>query len=296
MITFNNNCDGGFLNKQAYLNVFLTPKCENNCIYCVAKKKMNEVQTEPNVEKIADTILSYGWNHVVISGGEPLLYPEECEMLIDFIRPYIKDITMFTALPGGLNYNDFKKIISKLDGTNISIRHYDYLTAHKIAQKSGYADSWRIEFIRRLIKDNMADKFRLSLELCKGYLDTEEIVKNCLVNFYAMGVKNIKLSELNNFPELFVPITQVLPGDFKKDIIYSGCSIPIKSIPQWGLHALLTDGRTLLVKRTCALIQPKYKITKKDKLKLKLRDIKDRIIPRYNYRIILPNGELINQW
>jgi hypothetical protein len=261
---------------------------------------MNSVTTiVPDVEKIADTILDIGWQHVVISGGEPLLYPKECEMLIDFIRPYVKDITLFTSLPSTLDSEDgylqFRRIISRLDGTNISVRHYDTIASEKIARSSKQFD-WKTTFIRRLAREGLADKFRISLELCKDYLDTEEKVKWCLLNFYAMGVKNIKLSELNAFPELFVPVTKVLPIKFDDSIIWSGCSIKVKDIPQWCLPGLLKCGRTLLVKRTCAMIQPCHKYTKKDRLKLRFRKLKDKLIPRYNYRIILPNGELTSQW
>jgi pyruvate-formate lyase-activating enzyme len=300
MLSFKNNCDGGFFNNLAYLNVFFTPKCDCNCIYCIAKEKMNTVTDELDIEKIADTILLFGWSHVVISGGEPLLYPDECIKLINFIRPYIKDITMFTSLPKNMdteeNYEKLKIILQRLDGCNISIRHYDYKIAHKISRENGDPSDFRNNIIRKLIKDGYADRFRLSLELCKGYLDQEKDVKNCLLNYYVMGVKNIKLGELKAFPDLFVPITKVLPIKFDKNIIWSGCSINIKSIPEWNFPNLLTDGRTLLAKRVCGLIQSNYKLTFKDKLKLKLRALKDKIIPGSNYKIILPNGELINQW
>ena len=293
-MTFSNNCDSA----APYINVSLTRKCCYNCIHCVAKKIPETEDENIDVERIADTILSTGWQHVVIEGGEPMLYPDKVLMLISFIRPYIKDITMFTALPFNINNNSgfdqLSHIISELDGVNISIAStYSSLASQIMGQP---LLDWRNNFIQKLAEKQ--DKFRVSFCLVKGLLDRSIQVRGELANLFNFGVKTVKINELTHCSDYFVGFRQIFPDLKLGNPISKGCASFItkeKQLPE-SLRGLNIDGRKIHIKRACSMVERSYVMQNDEKFKLIIRNVRDSIIGRKNYKVVYSNGDLHNSW
>jgi organic radical activating enzyme len=292
LIHFNNNCDGS--GSDPYINICFTRNCPHRCIFCCAD---NDTTLDvPDIEAIADSVISIGWKHVVIEGGEPLLFPKELKLFIKLIRPHVKDITMFTSLPETIKGKDDEvlKIIDLIDGTNISMLHNNFYKAHEMRGGIGECSNWRNELIKNLAK--RTSNFRVSMLLTKGYLETQKDVSNALVDFYAMGVKNIKLGEISK-SDLFVPLSDVFPSIDFSSPCWNGCSKLLKKPPKdLLLPGLLLNNRTLLLKQVCHLNQNKILPTIKDKLKLSLRDIKWKFTGQFNYLVIYSDGTIASSW
>jgi len=290
-MTFSNNCDGGFFSKKGYLNIALTSKCPNSCIYCVAKKLRETEEENIDIEKIADTVLSFSkrFQCVVIEGGEPLLFPEKVKVLIDFIRPYIKEIYLFTSLPD-IEYKLLLNIINKIDGCNISIGSFYTFLAAQVMQTNEKLIVRRNLTLAKLVKD-CPDKFRVSFLLCKDLLDTKIQIENEINAIYKFGIKHIKIGEVSHQPELFVGIKNIWPELKLGDPCYSGCSTYIDKLPNLNLN-----NNKILIKRSCWMVEPSYKPTNKEYIKLTIRNLKDRIIPRTNYKVIYSDGSYANSW
>jgi organic radical activating enzyme len=292
MLRFNNNCDGK--KSDLFLNVCFTRNCPHHCIFCCAKNETSP--SIPDIEAIADSVLSTGWQHVVIEGGEPLLFPRELRLFIKLIRPHVKDITMFTSLPDAAKskLDDVIEIFKMLNATNISMLHFDYKKAWNMRGQMGECSDWRNEFIKLIAKSNI--NFRVSMLLANGYLDSTHDVADALIDFYSLGVKNIKLGEISK-SDLFVPFNKVFPSMDFSSPCWNGCSKMQKRPPKdLMLPGLLNNGRTLLLKQVCHLNQRNIVPTSKDNLKLKLRDAKWKAFGHYNYLVILPDGKIEGAW
>jgi hypothetical protein len=138
--------------------------------------------------------------------------------------------------------------------------------------------------------------FRVSLLLCKEYLDTPQDVMNALVDFYAMGVKNIKLGELSR-SNMFVSLKSIFPSIDFSSPCWNGCSKKLKQSPvDLQLPGLLSNGRTLLLKQVCHMNQDMLAATKKDEIKLAIREAKWKITGRHNYLVIYPDGRIEGAW
>lgn len=110
--------------------ITITRACNLRCNFCYAKEtgyKTNEFITMDSIKRLIDFCSASRVNFVVLTGGEPLLYPE----LPDILR-YIKTRPhkMTTAIPtNGILFSDYefcKRIIeSGLDYADISMKGKD---------------------------------------------------------------------------------------------------------------------------------------------------------------------------
>jgi len=230
-----------------------------------------------------------------------MLYPDKVKMLVDFIRPYVKEITMFTALPPNLNHElqkfRFKELLNRLDGCNISIGSAYPNTAMDIMGMSK-PNTWRQQFVRELIKDGYADKFRVSFCLVKKHIEFEHQVKMELMELAHWGVKYIKINELTHKPDLHVGIKDIWPDLKLGPPISSGCSTFLKG-NKWpkDLSKKMFKGIKILVKRGCAMVDDvNYTMTNSEKLKLIIRNVRDYLKGRKNYKVIYNDGLVTNSW
>ena len=71
--------------------------CNLNCPWCdSAYAKPQEAGTEMSVSSIIDEVQKYDVEHVVITGGEPTIYPEELVLLCSELNSLNKKITIET--------------------------------------------------------------------------------------------------------------------------------------------------------------------------------------------------------
>lgn len=307
MICFKNNCDGHiFGNNNTYVNVQITTKCPHNCIFCVAKEQNNA--TLENIEKQIEVCKKEGYHSYVIEGGEPLLFIDEINDIIKQIRKQDKKakVYIFTSLPSKIRaykphsseyetYDLFENcsiimsllIPGKLDGCNISIGSTIPEIAVKIMGITEEEAKRRNNIIKKLA-EYYSDKFRISFLLTKGLIDTKEKVEQELKNLQDFGVKNVKIGELSK-SDLFVSIKDIWPELQLSDPIYSGCTTFLKDKSK-------EFNMNITLKRVCSLVQNEYKMTKKEKLKLIIRNYHDWIFGRKNYKVIHSDGKITNSW
>jgi hypothetical protein len=249
-----------------------------------------------DIEAMANSIQVAAPHEVVIEGfGEPLIDIDKVQMLLTFIRPYVPKVTMFTSLPPNLNtpagYDQLVNLITTMDGVNISLRHANYEIAARISQEQPPLSDWRNRYIRHFVKDGLADKFRVSLELCGNVYNTPDAVNNCVCDLYYMGVKHVKLTEIMKNDVNWIRLEDVVPVELG-DPIWSGCSTYVKSVPDWITvnHFLEQEGCSLLLRRGCFMVTAHRRPTIQARLKLALRR------RRPNYWVVWPDGLLTNSY
>ena len=111
----------GFGRKFNGLRVSVTQSCNLNCPHCHREGQPKAVieMTPREIEAIVSVAASLGASKVKITGGEPLLRDDICE-IISAIRPHVREISMTT---NGILLAEFADSLKKsgLDRVNISL-------------------------------------------------------------------------------------------------------------------------------------------------------------------------------
>lgn len=101
-----------------YLRISITDRCNLKCLYCSpdedTAKKCNETLTPEEIEKIVRSMVNVGIRNVRITGGEPLVRGDVCEIIERISKiPGIEDISMTT---NGINLG---KLADKLKAAGL---------------------------------------------------------------------------------------------------------------------------------------------------------------------------------
>lgn len=244
MIKFKiNSCDGIYDS----LDVRFTKACDNRCEFCIEKDGLPSLGDTKVAELIKATIGS-GKSDILILGGEPLLNPENVLEYIEGVRKYVTSIYLTTSLPKitsygkGLDY--LKNIIGLLDGINISVHHYEDRINNDVLKSTNPYD--RIHFLETLLRDtSIADKVRVCCNLVSGYIDTQESINEFLIHMHNIGVKNVKLNELQNVSvDAYVAFEDVYNLKLKSPFAY-GCQTDITD------KIRFNSGMRVTLKRSC---------------------------------------------
>lgn len=120
-----------------YLRVSVTQRCNLNCIYCgkdPCAKKGSELSPE-QIQKIVKAFAACGINKVRITGGEPLLRKDICEIVSSVHS--IPEITSLSLTTNGVLLSEYAEKLKKagLDSVNISL---DTLDREKYKSMTGY--------------------------------------------------------------------------------------------------------------------------------------------------------------
>ena len=84
-----------FAGRLAYFIRFA--KCNRKCPFCDTMQKMKNIEPyEKKIQEILNTMIYYGCKLLIITGGEPLLYPNEIRKICEFFQSYEIDIQIET--------------------------------------------------------------------------------------------------------------------------------------------------------------------------------------------------------
>lgn len=235
-----NSCDGIYNDS---LDVRFTKMCDNNCAFCIERGGIDSFG-KTNVKKlIKETIIS-GKKNILILGGEPLLNIEDTLEYVVGIRDYVDYIYLTTSLPESIsqNYNCFLQIMDYLDGLNISLQHYNPDINNDILKAGNRFN--RIALLGKILKEDVhANKVRVSINLCKNYIDNKDELMTCIKILEGMNCKHIKINELQNVSkDLYISFEDIM--GIKMHSPYScGCQSDV---------SYLFDTKMLIeVKRSC---------------------------------------------
>lgn len=202
---FNNSCDGFYKDS---LDVRFTKVCDNHCPFCIER---HGLKAKPvNVDKMIENTIASGKKDILILGGEPLIEIEKVLHYISAIRKYVNHIYITTSLPKTIlsNYDIFSKIMNLIDGLNVSLQHYDYQKNNEVLCASSNHN--RINLLEKICSNNsFAEKCRISINLVKNQIDTKTEIDNFLTTMENIGVRHVKINELQNEDQLYVSFEKV---------------------------------------------------------------------------------------
>lgn len=278
------NCCDGVYNS---FDIHFTSACDNKCAHCIDGCYKGLHINRPDVEAIVRTIVNNkeGYDDVLFLGGEPCLYLEELYDCITQIKEKTNlKVFVTTAVPK-VCYDKrelFIKIISKLDGLNLSVQHYREDVADSIRRTVSTYD--RQAFYNSL---PMKEKIRINLNIVKPFLYKKEDIIECLIHYDKMGFNSIKLSEIQHGKDYFVSFEKVF--NVKYGSAYSnGCQKYID------MNKIIPGFKTpVLLKRSCFLCEETLCASLGDGLK-----VLSKIFIKNNnkYGVIYENGALKKGW
>ena len=270
------------------LILMVTKDCPNKCEYCIDQYNIG-VRGKPDFDAIKETILEYSdkVDNLTISGGEPLLYLQEVYDLVKYLKENTKmEIIVNTSVPYNCYKNKelFEDLVEISDRILFSAQHYKPDIADKIRKSKSKYD--RNEFYKSL---KNKDKYLVSFNVHKPYLCEKEDLLNNIEFFNKMGFKNFKVSELQEYPKLYVSIEDVL--GIKLPQPFAVCC----SNKNYDISKLLPsfDGNMTL-KKACFIKSRNLKANFWDLFKTATR--KPFMRKDYFFGVIQPNGEIYPHW
>jgi len=282
MSRFKKNCCDGIYNS---FDIHFTSACDNNCAHCVDKIYNGIGVKKPNILAILNTIISNqeGYNDVLFLGGEPCLFLDELIDCVLLIKKHTKlKVFVTTAVPKACfdNRDKFERLISLLDGINLSVQHYNEKIADKIRMTKSKYD--RQSFYNSL---PFKDKIRININIVKPFLYTRNDIADCFKHYDAMGFNSIKLSEIQHGKEHFLSFEKLFNIKLGSPF-YSGC--------QKYLDPFITGIKTpVLLKRSCFMCEETLKASFMDGVKATYKMFK----PADNkYGVIYEDGSLKSKW
>lgn len=283
-----NSCDGIYDS----LDVRLTKACDNRCEFCIEREGLESLGNT-KVDKLITSTIKSGKKDILILGGEPLLNPKIALEYIQGIREYVETIYLTTSLPKSLTTKEgnkiFREIIKLLDGINISVHHNLSEVNNNVLKSTNPFN--RMEFLSEMLKWNeFANKARICCNLVSGYIDSKENIDSFIKDMSKMGVKHVKLNELQNVDaNTYISFEKVYNVNMKSPFAY-GCQTDIS-------HIFEDYGIKVTLKRSC-FCNKDLSIAKATFADL-LKCIHKRISPnstKSKLKVLYENGDLYDGW
>lgn len=283
-----NSCDGIYDS----LDVRLTKACDNRCEFCIEREGLESLGNT-KVDKLITSTIKSGKKDILILGGEPLLNPKIALEYIQGIREYVETIYLTTSLPKSLTTKEgnkiFREIIKLLDGINISVHHNLSEVNNNVLKSTNPFN--RMEFLSEMLKWNeFANKTRICCNLVSGYIDSKENIDSFIKDMSKMGVKHVKLNELQNVDaNTYISFEKVYNVNMKSPFAY-GCQTDIS-------HIFEDYGIKVTLKRSC-FCNKDLSIAKATFADL-LKCIHKRISPnstKSKLKVLYENGDLYDGW
>lgn len=105
--------------KINYLRVSVTKRCNLNCSYCGAKNEKSEELTPEQIERIVRIFASFGIIKVRLTGGEPLVRDDICDIAERISR--IDGIKKLAVTTNGINLKKTAESLKKAGVTAVNI-------------------------------------------------------------------------------------------------------------------------------------------------------------------------------
>ena len=105
--------------KKNKLRLLVTDKCTRNCIGCCN----NDIKPSGSISEDDVMLTDWGiYEELIITGGEPLLYPFQLKNLLDHITPYYDvPIILYTAIWPVMCIDVIDRIFNNLTGITFTI-------------------------------------------------------------------------------------------------------------------------------------------------------------------------------
>lgn len=288
MKAFKRNCCYGIYNSY---DVHFTKYCDNKCAFCVDKDAIIVNSGKPDWKAMAEAIINnqYGFDDVLILGGEPCLFIDE---MLKFIKA-IKTNTLLkvyctSSVPKTCKDNPlFIEVLQLLDGFNMSVQHHDEVIADKIRGCKSQYD--RQEFYKSI---PMKEKIRINLNIVNGLLDTRESIMECLQHYDKFGFNSFKLSEIQHSTKDYKSFEEIfrikMPSPY-----FGGCQTYIDTESVLGMK-LQTP---LLLKRSCFICEQSLKASFMDGVKMISKTVTRKpIIDNRNFGVVYEDGTIMGGW
>ena len=276
-----NSCDGAYKNS---LDVRFTKACDNRCPFCIERNGLPPLSQ--HVDKIIRQAIDSHRREILVLGGEPFLDINAIKRFVDGVMdacPY-KKIYVTTSLPHSIveNYDTFTEIVGRIAGLNVSIQHYNSAKNNDLLHATNRFD--RIALLEKIL-EFFNDKVRVSLNLCKGCIDSKKELYVALRKLESIGCRHVKINELQHEPELYVSFEDItgkrLPSPF-----FHGCQTDINM----GFNMRVT------IKRSCFLVEESRMATIPDFLKLAGKVIRRKISDSNYCQVLYEDGTLSDGW
>jgi pyruvate-formate lyase-activating enzyme len=284
-----NSCDGIYDS----LDVRFTKACDNNCSFCIERKGLNSLG-DTQVDKLIESTIKSQKKDILILGGEPLLNPKLVLEYIQGIRQVVDTIYITTSLPKIITFGEgletFKKIIEIVDGINVSIHDYTNEGNNKVLNSTNPHN--RIDFLMEILKnETFQRKARICCNLVKGTIDSQNKIDTFLCCMAGIGVKHVKLNELQNVDiNTYVSFEDVYGVKMKSPFAH-GCQTDISDLFTKEFDMKVT------LKRSCFCNKDKSiaKATVSDLVKCVCK----RVNPNLNctnFKVLYEDGSIQNGW
>ena len=284
MKCFNRNgCDGIYNS----FDIHFTSACDNRCSHCVDKRYGGLSINKPNVTEIVKTVIenSKGYDDVLFLGGEPCLYLDELIECVTEIKKYTSLKVFVTTSVPKICYDErekFEKLLSLLDGINLSVQHYDENVADAIRKSTSKFD--RQEFYKSLPYKN---KIRINLNIVKPHLYTSTHIITNLRHYDKRGFNEIKLSEIQHGEKYFVSFEKIFRIKLGSPF-FSGCQTYLN------MNKIIPLLKTpVILKRSCFICEETLRASFMDGVKCLYRLF---VKSKNKYGVVYENGELKKSW
>ena len=196
------------------LTIKLTDECNCSCSFCSNKNIRDFGKLDFNkVEEVLRELNKTGYlARVGITGGEPMMYPDQVNRLVNLILSINNKINIGITT-NGLNLKKFLEFdnVEKIEGIHISRHHYDDEINKKLFNNDNIATSEDIKYLQSKLKDKLI--ININTVLIKGYIDSTEEVKKMCDYIDTLGVRRIglvSLLKLNDFAkEHFIDCNEI---------------------------------------------------------------------------------------
>ena len=189
------------------LEVYITNVCNAKCKWCFDKNAYHP-SGKTDYKSISEKILSFNYNTILLTGGEPTLYPD-IKKLIDVLVENGKKIDMTTN--GSKINSNFIENLKDVTNLTISIHHFDL-------QKNRELTGVRLDKMELSNSIKKLQEFGVSIRLnCTvtlGYLDTIEDIYEYIDFGKKLGVNSIRFAEVAYYDELFVDLNKIFNSQY----------------------------------------------------------------------------------
>ncbi len=185
------------------LTIKVTDSCNCSCLFCSNSNmkdfgKLEFNKLEEVIRKLQETGMLY---RISITGGEPMLFPNEVNRIINLIHSIDEKIEIGITT-NGMNLREFVEFdnVQNIEGIHISRHHYDDQINQSIFKNNSIAKSEDIKYLQSNLEDKLI--VNINTVLMKGYIDDLKKLKMMCEYVNSLGVKRIgaiSLLKLNDY-------------------------------------------------------------------------------------------------